>query len=278
MFKYSLLLAVAVMLSSQAGLAADSPAARVRQIVAHRGSSADRPECTLASNRRAIEAGATATEVDVRTTKDGRLVILHDSTLDRTTNGQGPVREKTLAEIKRLDAGSWFDPAYQSEQVPTLAEVLKACRGKIDVLLDLKEQGDDFARSVAALVKAKGQPRRTIVGVRSVEQAKLFRRLLPEARQLGLIASPDEIEAYAGAGVETIRLWPKWLTDQQLVGRVRKAGAQLHLNGTTGTPEDVVPLLRNRPDSLSSDDPGKLVRTLAALGRPKATSERSTDK
>lgn len=239
----------------------------VRQIVAHRGSSADRPENTLASTLRAIEAGATAVEVDVRTTRDGRLVLSHDAALDRTTDGTGKIGEATLAEIRRLDAGSWFDKRYAAERVPTLDEVLVACRGKIDVLLDLKETGDEYARRVTDVVKKHGEPRRTIVGVRSVEQAKLFRRLLPQARQIGLIATPDEIESYAAAGVEMIRLWPKWLTDDSLVKRVRKARVGLHLNGETGTPEELSALLKHRPDSVSGDDPTRIVATLAKLRR-----------
>lgn len=237
----------------------------VQQIIAHRGSSSDRPECTLASVEQAIVAGATAVEVDVRLTKDGHLVILHDTTLDRTTNGSGPLKEKTLAEVRRLDAGSWFDPKYKDQRVPTLQESLVACRRRIDILLDLKEQGEPFAKQVAALVKAHGDPRRTVVGVRSVQQARLFRKLLPKARQLGLIPTPNDIEAFASAGVKTIRLWPRWLTDKSLVGRVRKAGAGLHLNGTTGHAEEVTALLMQRPSSMSSDNPARLVATLAKL-------------
>jgi glycerophosphoryl diester phosphodiesterase len=242
------------------------PSMALKQIIAHRGSSADRPECTLASVQRAIKAGATAVEVDVRTTKDGHLVILHDATLDRTTNGTGRLQDKTLAEVRRLDAGSWFDPKYSDQRVPTLKEVLVRCRDKIDILLDLKQQGEEFAKAVVAEVKSHGSPKRTIVGVRSVEQARLFRKLLPQARQLGLIPNEQAIEAFAGAGVETIRLWPKWLKDDaNLVRRVRKAGAKLHLNGTTGKPDDVLPLLRYKPDSLSSDDPARLVQTIKEL-------------
>jgi glycerophosphoryl diester phosphodiesterase len=239
-----------------------SAARGVRQIVAHRGASAERPENTIASARRAIEAGATAIEVDVRTTRDAHLVLSHDATLDRMTNGKGPITEKTLAEIQQLDAGSKFDPQYAGERVPTLGQMLEACRGKIDVLLDLKEDGDVYIDRVVGEVKAQGEPSRTIVGVRSVEQARQFRKLLPESRQIGLIAKPDEIEAYAAASVEMIRLWPKWLTDPALVDRVRRAGAKLHLNNTTGTPEEILPLLKFHPDSLSSDDPARLRKTL----------------
>ena len=83
-------------------------AKRVKQIIAHRGASAERPECTLSSIRRAIEVEATAVEVDVRTTRDGKLFILHDATLDRTTDGEGPANALTLAQLQKLDAGSWF--------------------------------------------------------------------------------------------------------------------------------------------------------------------------
>ena len=243
-------------------------AAGVKQIIAHRGSSVDRPENTLASTLRAIEAGATAVEVDVRTTRDGRLVLSHDPTLDRTTDGTGPIGEKTLEEIRRLDAGSWFDKRYAAERIPTLDEVLGVCRGKIDVLLDLKETGGDYARRVVDVVKKHGEPNRTIVGVRSVEQSELFRILLPQARRIGLIATPTDIERYVATGVEWIRLWPKWLTDDTLVERVRKAGVRLHLNGETGTPEELSVLLKHRPDSVSGDDPARIVATLKQLRRP----------
>ncbi|MFT7640738.1 MAG: glycerophosphoryl diester phosphodiesterase/dienelactone hydrolase [Pirellulaceae bacterium] len=239
----------------------------VSQIVAHRGASSERPECTLAAIRRGIEVRATAVEMDVRTSKDGVLFLLHDSTLQRTTNGRGAASELTIEQLKELDAGSWFHHLEKGERIPTLSEALQACRGKIDALLDLKEQGSDYAKAVAAVVKQHGDPARTIVGVRSVEQANEIRRLLPKARQLGLIPNPESIEAFAKAGVETIRLWPRWLDQggDQLVQRVRKAGVQLHLNGTLGLPDETKLLLKHSPNSLSSDDPARLRQTLAEI-------------
>jgi glycerophosphoryl diester phosphodiesterase len=239
-------------------------ARRVTQIIAHRGASSERPECTLAAIRRAIEVGATAVEMDVRTSKDGVLFLLHDATLDRTTDGEGSAAARTISELKQLDAGSWFNPAYKTERIPTLREALSACRGQIDVVLDLKEQGAAYAKQVAAEVRECGEPSETIVGVRSVAQAQQIRMLLPQARQLGLIPNTDSIEAFADAGVETIRLWPRWLTTDGngLVERVRKAQAKLHLNGTLGTAEEIRPLLAHGPNSLSSDDPRRLMQTL----------------
>lgn len=239
----------------------------VKQIIAHRGASAERPECTLSAFARAIEVGATAVEMDVRTTRDGKLYLLHDATLNRTTNSEGTASDKTLAQLKELDAGSWFDKKYQGERIPELREALKQCKTEIDVLLDLKEQGTKYAHQVAAEVIKYGDPKRTIVGVRSVEQALLFRKLLPEARQLGLIPNPQSIAVFVDAKVETIRLWPDWLKDKSLVPQIKKLGAQLHLNGTTGLPNEILPLIAHQPFSLSADDPVTLIKTLKSLMR-----------
>ncbi len=241
-------------------------AKQVNQIVAHRGASAERPECTLASIRRAIEVGATAVEVDVRTSRDGELFLLHDATLDRTTNGKGPANALTLAELQALDAGSFFDPDYRNERIPSLIEAAQACRSRIDILLDLKEQGEEYDRKVAAVIRKHGSPEGTIVGVRSVDQAKRFRKLLPEARQLALIPSLDTIEAFAEAGVESIRLWPRWLADTDApVKRVRATGVRLHLNGTMGELDETQALLAFGPDSLLSDHPARLKSNLARI-------------
>jgi glycerophosphoryl diester phosphodiesterase len=254
-----------------------SPGARarkVREVIAHRGGTVDRPENTLASCRRAIEVGATVTETDIRTTRDGALICMHDADVSRTTNGKGPVSEKTLAELRELDAGSWFNPTFKGERIPTLRETLELCKGKIDVMLDLKEQGESYAKKVAAEVRKHGDPRRTVLGIRSVEQARQLRQLLPEARQVGLIPTPEALEAFAEAGVPMIRLWPRWLTDGALVPRLRKLGLTLHLGAGMGSKDEVLPLLAYEPESLSSDDPARLLRTLAQIAAEGKTEER----
>lgn len=242
-------------------------AKKVSEIVGHRGSSADRPENTLASYRRGIEARATAVEIDVRTTKDGFLVSLHDADLSRTSNGKGMVGDQTLAELKQLDFGGWFDVKFKDERLPTVPEILALCKGKCDVLFDLKETGDAYLDRIAAVVRQHGEVKRIILGVRSTEQAKRLRKLLPECRQLGLIPEAKDITSFAEAGVETIRLWPKWLGDPALVPLVRKHKLQLHLGTGKGTKEEVTPLLAFEPESLSSDDPARLRQTLAELAK-----------
>jgi glycerophosphoryl diester phosphodiesterase len=95
------------------------------QISAHRGANAVAPENTLAAFQLALEQGANYLELDVRTTRDGQLVILHDSQLDRTTTGSGPVADKTLAELKQLSAGKKWGDAFANEPIPTLVEVCR---------------------------------------------------------------------------------------------------------------------------------------------------------
>jgi glycerophosphoryl diester phosphodiesterase len=269
--------AVAVVFSVAIAPAADPPippdaakaAAKVKEIIGHKCSCADAPENTLAAVRRAIEAGAHVGEVDVRTTKDGVLVCLHDDTLDRTTDGKGKVSDFTLAEIKKLDAGSKFDKKFAGERVPTLREVLSAAKGKIAVMLDLKEPGEAYIQAIATEVKEHGEPKRIVLGVRSLDHVKQFAKQLPDARQIGLVPTEKDIEPFAEAGVKVIRLWPKWLSDATLVPRVRKLGCELHLGTGMGTKAEVLPLLVHSPESLASDDPAQLRKTLAEIANSK---------
>ena len=94
-------------------------------VAGHRGLSARYPENTMPSFRAALEAGLDMIELDVHRTKDGQLIVMHDHTVDRTTDGTGPIAEKTLEEIKALDAGGWFSGEFRGERVPTLREFME---------------------------------------------------------------------------------------------------------------------------------------------------------
>jgi glycerophosphoryl diester phosphodiesterase len=107
-------------------------------LVAHRGSSATAPENTLAAFRQAIEDGADAVELDLHLTKDGHLVVIHDTAVQRTTNGRGKVSEKTLRELKQLDCGSWFHRKFTGERIPTLQEVFELLRGELGINIEIK--------------------------------------------------------------------------------------------------------------------------------------------
>ena len=102
------------------------------KIMGHRGAPADEPENTLGSFRRALAVGVAAVELDVQLTKDGRLAVIHDETLDRTTNGKGGVKDFTLAQLQRLDAG-------RAEPIPSLEEVFDLVQGKAHLVVELKQ-------------------------------------------------------------------------------------------------------------------------------------------
>ncbi|MFD1143301.1 glycerophosphodiester phosphodiesterase [Larkinella insperata] len=104
------------------------PAFAQTAISAHRGSSLVAPENTLATFRTVLQWPVSYLEIDVRTTRDGQLVILHDGNLDRTTNGSGPVQNRTLAELKQLSAGKGFGESFNEERIPTLKEVGRLLR------------------------------------------------------------------------------------------------------------------------------------------------------
>ena len=107
-------------------------------MVCHRGANRIAPENTLAAARAAFDLGAAFVEIDVRTTADGELAVIHDPTVDRTTNGTGLVAHKTMAQLAALDAGSWFDPAFAGEPVPRLDAMLSLARGRGGLYVEIK--------------------------------------------------------------------------------------------------------------------------------------------
>src|SRR5215471_12696377 len=114
--------------------------AKPRQVVviSHRGEHLHHPENTLPAFRAAIDAGADFIEVDVRTTADGRLVLMHDGTVDRCTNGHGEVSKMTFDEIRKIDAGAKSGPEFAGTQVPTFEAAMELAKGKIGVYIDSK--------------------------------------------------------------------------------------------------------------------------------------------
>ncbi len=123
------------------------------QMVCHRGANRSAPENTLASTRAAFDLGADYVELDVRQSADGELVVIHDATLDRTTDGSGPVEALTMAEIARLDAGSWFNADFGGERVPTFADVLTGAQGRGGLYVEIK---DADAAAVLAMTEQYG--------------------------------------------------------------------------------------------------------------------------
>ena len=188
--------------------------------IAHRGGIFEGyPENTLAAFRRAITLGAEIIEIDIRGTRDGEVVILHDETLNRTTNGTGSVTNYTLEELKKIDAG-------YGEQIPTYEEVLELVSNTgVKLLLDIKISPELDKQKVVRLTEKHEAVSDIIVGVRNLDDLREFRTLNLNIQTLGFIATPLEVEKFVTAGVNIIRLWSWWIfLYPDLVHKIQQIG------------------------------------------------------
>src|SRR6201996_3655904 len=153
------------------------------KVISHRGEHLHHPENTMPAFQAAIDAGADYFELDVRTTSDKKFVIMHDKTLDRTTNGSGEVSQRTFDEIRALDAGAKFSPAFAGTRVPTLDEAFDLAHGKINVYVDTKEA--DAQQLVDTIVRHDMQDHVVIYGnpffLYDVHKIRPTLRVMPEA-------------------------------------------------------------------------------------------------
>ncbi len=134
-------------------------------IFAHRGASAHAPENTLAAFELAVEQGADGIELDVKLTADGQVVVIHDPTVDRTTGAHGRVKDMSLAELRSLEAGSFFSAKFQSEKIPTLEEVFESVGKRTFINVELtnyKTPRDHLVESACILVKKFGLQKRVL--------------------------------------------------------------------------------------------------------------------
>jgi glycerophosphoryl diester phosphodiesterase len=193
-------------------------AAGVRPLViAHRGASGTCPENTLAAFRRAAALGADMIELDAQETRDGEVVVLHDDTLDRTTDGRGRLRDRTLAELRGLDAGAWFHPRFRGERVPTLTEVLAAV--PLPVNVELKPAAADGALEARTLAR--------------IEAAGALSRVVFSSFDAGAL---ERLRARSPAAALAV-LWQSPRVEAALRLAERVAATALHLRKEAAVPE-----------------------------------------
>lgn len=161
-------------------------------VVAHRGASAAAPENTLAAFRLAVEQGAPAVECDVHLTADGTVVVIHDATVDRTTNGNGEVSRQRYEDLRRLDAGSWFGARFAGEHLPTLDEALGVTQGRTRLFVEIKRGGGEalVAATLAAIGRAGGADV-TVISF-GPEEIQLVARTRPDL-PLGFLISQQHV-------------------------------------------------------------------------------------
>jgi glycerophosphoryl diester phosphodiesterase len=240
-------------------------------VIAHRGDSGHRPENTLASFASALELGAEIVEFDVQLTRDGHAVILHDATVDRTTNGHGRIQAMSLAEVRRLSAGFplRFGAAYAGERVPTLAEVLHFVRERARALVEIKTDSvtTDAQAGVEAVTvqEIRRAAMEKDVALISFDRRALLRcqKLAPEIVRGHLFQRGQAGEFVAGArevGCELIMPHKSLLTDE-----VRERAREAGLKVATWVVDDASELRALRRFDLygiASNLPGAMMETL----------------
>jgi glycerophosphoryl diester phosphodiesterase len=247
------------------------PGLRPLVVTAHRGFSGAAPENTPAAFQAAILTGADMIELDVHLSRDGSLVVIHDDTLKRTTNGRGKVADKTLDDLRLLDAGAWFDPRFSGEKIPVLAEVLALARGRIALNIELKK-GKSFPYTMEELadrtleeVERLGMLDRVLFS--SFDPAAIDRILRRNPRlPVGLItekpwATPEE--AGGGKVYPTINALYKNLN----AGNVRLArdrGVRIHA-WTVNAPEEMAQMIALGVDGIITNHPDRLIDLLRRM-------------
>jgi glycerophosphoryl diester phosphodiesterase len=237
--------------------------------IAHRGASGRAPENTHAAFAVALALGAEAIELDCQLSSDGELVVIHDETLDRTTDGAGPVGDRTVAELTALDAGAWFDPSYRGERIPRLADVLAQLRDRAMLNVEIKSASDlgMIEPKLAALVAAERAGAWVVFSSFHAQAIRNMRAAAPWAR-LGVLADadprPDGIALALEVGAEALIPGRRWV-DARLVEEAHARELDVWV-WTVNEPGEMRRLIALGVDAIFSDWPERFAG-LAELSR-----------
>ncbi|GGE22856.1 glycerophosphoryl diester phosphodiesterase [Marinithermofilum abyssi] len=232
------------------------------EVYAHRGFSAMAPENTMAAFQRAVDAGADGVELDVHLTKDNKVVVIHDETVKRTTDGTGKVRELTLEELRRLDAGSWFDPEFKGEKIPTLEEVLQlVAEHGMKINIELKNNRviyPELEQKVANLLQQYGLVKQAVISSFNHYSLKVMKQVQPEIDTAILymegLVDPWVYAKHAGA----TSLHPYWYTVvEEVVKGCQKENLPVR-PFTVNQPKGMRRLLQLGVDAIITDKPDVL--------------------
>ncbi len=230
--------------------------------IGHRGAAGTAPENTIASFRRALAIGVDAVELDVQRTRDGALVVIHDETVDRTTDGTGRVGDLSLGEIRRLDAGSRKGHEFAGERVPTLDEVIDAVGAPVALFVELKDPAryPGIEREVLAVLRRRGVRGRA--GISSFDHASLARvRAADPSVRLGFLYSRHDDPVGAARTLGAAAIHPPFRSvNADLVAAAHAAGLAVH-TWTVNEPADVEAVRALAVDGIFSDHPERLERS-----------------
>ncbi|HEY6419900.1 MAG TPA: glycerophosphodiester phosphodiesterase family protein [Candidatus Binataceae bacterium] len=230
--------------------------------IAHRGASGAFPENTLAAFLAAIEAGAAMCELDVQLTIDGAVVVIHDDTVDRTTDGSGEVAAMTLAQIKRLDAAAKFKSgAHPGERIPTLDEVFAAVAGRCGINVELKAGG--LERKVAEIMRVRDVIANSMVSSFEWEWLRTMRAIAPEIR-IGLLAEENPTQLLMNAvSMRAHAINPRSdMVNAALCDAAHQRGLKLY-TWTVDNPDKMRALIADGVDGIMTNYPERLQTVLS---------------
>jgi len=230
-------------------------------ILAHRGASAHAPENTLSAFELALMQRAHGVELDAKLSADGEIVVIHDATVDRTTDGKGRVSQLTLAALRELDAGSFFSEKFSGEKIPTLAEVFEAIGDQARINVELTNYAtprDGLADKVCDLVKRFGLEKKVLFSSFLPSNLKRTRSLLPDTPR-GLLALGGWIGWWArsfGFNFGDYQALHPYLNDTtpQQIARVHRLKRRINVY-TVNAAEDIRRLINWDVDGIITDDP-----------------------
>jgi len=229
------------------------------KIIAHRGANAYAPENTIGAFKLALEQGADGIELDVMLSKDGQLVVIHDDSVDRTTDGIGLVKSKTLEELKSLDAG-------EGQRIPTLEEVFEQFGGRLIINVELKNYTsifDSLPFKVARLVKNHQLEESVIISSFNPFNLPRFHKKLPEV-PVGLLTQPKTAKKWIWRLFDYNALHPHFSdVDQVLVAALHKRNRKVNV-WTVDEPNEIQRLTVLNVDSIITNDP-KLAREVVEV-------------
>lgn len=243
--------------------------AQTRSVVAisHRGEHLQRPENTLPAFQEAIRVGADFIEVDVQTTSDGKLVLSHDATVDRCTNGQGKVSEMTFDQIEALDAGIKKGAEFTGTKVPTFDQALDLARGKIGIYVDVKNAS---AQDLVTHIDGHGMTDHVVIYCK----AALCKQIQDMNPKLKVMPESNSVE-HSQMLIDLLH--PKVLAfgagdfKPDVIAAAKGGNAEIYVDrmGTTDAPEGWQSAIDDGADGIQTDRPGPLVEYLRSKGYKK---------
>ncbi|SMF81122.1 glycerophosphoryl diester phosphodiesterase [Paenibacillus uliginis N3/975] len=237
---------------------------------AHRGASGVCPENTMAAFRKALELGATGIETDVQMTKDGKLVLIHDETVLRTTGEQGFVKDYTFEEIQKLDAGSWFSEEFRGERLPALEELLELTKDRGTIVnIELKNgsiQYPELEEKVIASIRSFGMEDRVVISSFNHYSLVKCKSIAPEIRTgilyvEGLYKAWEYGQSVGADALHALKyaVLPEWVEEAKACGIV-------YHPWTVNEPEEMKRLIAAKVAGIITDYPDRLDGLLRTEG------------